>query len=163
MRITFQERTAFGYWGEDEMIDTNGQRFRPSTIRQPGSWPRLAGPDGHELHLMKTYRETAARLKSVGLQLTRLVQDERRAWRMELANGLELSLGRDHFDQRLQRFIDIYPRILAEQIDRIAMVDLRYLNGFAVRWADSKENHDSQRISRVLPLPAAKRRADSAG
>jgi cell division protein FtsQ len=28
----------------------------------------------------------------------------------------------------------VYPRVLAAQIDRIAVVDLRYVNGFAVRW-----------------------------
>jgi cell division protein FtsQ len=161
VRIRFHERTVFGYWGEDEMIDSNGQRFRPTTIRQTGTWPRLAGPDGHELQLMKTYQEALALLQPVNLQLTRLVQDERRAWWMELANGLELSLGREHFRQRLQRFIDIYPRILAEQIDRIALVDLRYINGFAVRWADSTETNDSRRVSGALP--AATRRANSAG
>ncbi|NJN46334.1 MAG: cell division protein FtsQ/DivIB [Candidatus Competibacteraceae bacterium] len=161
LRINFHERSVFGYWGEDEMIDINGQRFRPANIRQTGVWPRLAGPDGHEIQLMNAYREATALLKSVGLQLTRLVQDERRAWWMELANGLELSLGREHFDQRLRRFIDIYPRILAEQIDRIAMVDLRYVNGFAVRWADSTETNDSRRISRASPK--AKYRAHSAG
>jgi len=152
LRINFHERTVFGYWGEDEMIDINGQRFRPDKVKQAETWPRLAGPDGHELQLMRAYQEATALLKSVGLRLTRLVQDKRRAWQMELANGLELNLGRDHFDQRLQRFIDIYPRILAEQIDRIAMVDLRYVNGFAVRWADSTATNDSQPISRALSV-----------
>jgi cell division protein FtsQ len=161
LRINFHERTVFGYWGEDEMIDIHGQRFHPNNIKQTEGWPRLAGPDGHEFHLMKAYQEASVLLKSVGLQLTRLVQDERRAWWMEMANGLKLSLGRDHFDRRLQRFIDIYPRILAEQIDRIAMVDLRYVNGFAVRWADSTETNDSRRISRASPT--AKYRTHSAG
>ena len=37
VEIKLRERVAFGYWGEHEMVDTNGQRFRPTVVRQPGS------------------------------------------------------------------------------------------------------------------------------
>ncbi|HCB13375.1 MAG TPA: cell division protein FtsQ, partial [Gammaproteobacteria bacterium] len=43
-------------------------------------------------------------------------------------------VGREQFEQRLQRLVQLYPRILSAQIDRIAVVDLRYGNGFVVRW-----------------------------
>jgi cell division septal protein FtsQ len=56
---------------------------------------------------------------------------------MQFANGIEINLGREDFTERLQRFVDIYPRILASQSDKIAVVDLRYTNGFAVRWTNS--------------------------
>lgn len=134
LEIQFQERTAFGHWGRDEMVDINGQRFRPVTLRQPGPWPQLAGPEGHELILMRTYQEASDLLQTVGLKLVRLAQDERRAWWITLENGTELSLGREQFMPRLQRFVAIYPRVLAAQLDRIALVDLRYTNGFSVRW-----------------------------
>lgn len=134
VEITLRERTAFGYWGEHEMVDVNGFRFRPTVLRQPGPWPRLAGPDGHEKALIKTYRDTRALLDPVGLKLVKLVQDDRRAWWLTFDNGLEVYVGREQFEQRLQRLAHIYPRLLAAQIDRIAVVDLRYGNGFAVRW-----------------------------
>lgn len=134
VEIKLRERVAFGYWGEREMVDANGQRFRPAVVRQPGPWPRLAGPDGHEKILIKTYQETRALLEPVGLKLVKLVQDDRRAWWLTFDNGLEVYLGREQFEQRLQRLVRIYPKILSAQIDRIAVVDLRYVNGFAVRW-----------------------------
>ncbi|MCP5159036.1 MAG: cell division protein FtsQ/DivIB [Gammaproteobacteria bacterium] len=134
VEIELRERIAFGYWGEDEMVDVNGQRFRPPSLRQPGPWPRLSGPNGHEKALIKTYEEVRALLDPVGLQLTRLVQDERRAWWLTFDNGLEVYVGREQFEQRLQRLAQLYPRILSTQIGRIAVVDLRYGNGFAVRW-----------------------------
>ncbi len=135
LKVNFQERTAFGYWGRDEMVDIKGERFHPLVVRQPGPWPRLAGPEGHEIALMHAYREAHALLNKVGLQLARLVQDERRAWWITTDNGLEISLGREHFLKRLQLFVDIYPQVLASQVDKIAAVDLRYTNGFTVRWA----------------------------
>jgi cell division protein FtsQ len=134
VEIILRERIAFGYWGEHEMVDVNGFRFQPTVLRQPGPWPKLAGPDGHEKALIETYREARALLDPIGLKLVRLVQDERRAWWLTFDNGLEVYLGREQFEQRLQRLAQIYPRLLAAQIDRIAVVDLRYVNGFAVRW-----------------------------
>ena len=134
--IALRERVAFGYWGsgEEEMVDVAGQRFRPGMVRQPGPWPRLAGPAGHESALIRTWGELQALFAPVGLTLTSLIQDERRAWRLTFENGLEVYVGRDQFEARLRRLAQLYPRVLAAQIDQIAAVDLRYGNGFAVRW-----------------------------
>jgi len=134
VEIRLHERLAFGYWGEREMVDVNGVRFLPTVLRQPGPWPRLAGPAGHEKALIKIYGEIRALLDPVGLKLVRLVQDDRRAWRLTFDNGLEVHAGREQFARRLERLAQVYPRLLAPQVDRIAVVDLRYGNGFAVRW-----------------------------
>ena len=71
---------------------------------------------------------------AVGLKVERLVEDERRAWWLQLDNGIVVELGRDDFAQRLQRFTDLYPRLRSGHTAEIAAVDLRYINGFAVRW-----------------------------
>jgi cell division protein FtsQ len=151
LEIRVQERTAFGFWGEEEMVDINGKRFRPTTLRQPGLWPRLIGPDGHEMNLIRVWREAEAVLNKIDLQLVRLVLDRRRAWSMQFANGIEINLGRENFAQRLQRFLDIYPLILANQSDKIAVVDLRYTNGFAVRWTNSpKPDSTTPSVTRAI-------------
>ncbi|MBK8183623.1 MAG: cell division protein FtsQ/DivIB [Candidatus Competibacteraceae bacterium] len=134
VEIKLRERTAFGYWGEREMVDVNGVRFQPGVLRQPGPWPRLAGPDGHEKTLIKNYQEARALLDPFGLKLVRLAQDDRRAWWLTFENGLEVYMGREQFEQRLRRLAQVYPQVLAARIDQIAVVDMRYVNGFAVRW-----------------------------
>ena len=134
LEIRFRERTVFGHWGQHEMVDINGIRFQPVFFRELAFWPRLAGPDGRERHLIQTYRQANAIIAGLGLKITRLVQDKRRAWRMQFDNGLEIKLGRQQFTQRLMRFVAIYPDLLANRIADIATVDLRYINGFAVRW-----------------------------
>ena len=135
VEIQLRERVAFGYWGErGEMVDVNGHRFRPVAVRQSGPWPRLIGPEGREKALIKAWRDIHTRLDPVGLTLVKLVQDERRAWWLTFDSGLEVYLGHERFEERLQRLAQFYPRVLAAQADRIAVVDLRYGNGFAVRW-----------------------------
>lgn len=79
------------------MVDVNGVRFQPVVVRQSGPWPRLVGPDGHEKALIEAYQQTRALLDPLGLKLTRLVQDERRAWWLTFENGLDVRLGRDQF------------------------------------------------------------------
>jgi cell division protein FtsQ len=61
----------------------------------------------------------------------------RRAWQIQLANGLVLELGRDQarqsLEERLTRFVAAYPRIAAGLDRRPEHIDLRYPNGFAIR------------------------------
>ena len=134
LEIRFRERTAFGHWGQYEMVDINGVRFQPVFFRELAFWPLLVGPDGREQHLIQTYQKASAIVESLDLKITRLVQDKRQAWRMTFDNGVEIKLGRQQFTQRLMRFVVIYPQLLANRITDIATVDLRYMNGFAVRW-----------------------------
>jgi cell division protein FtsQ len=47
---------------------------------------------------------------------------------------MELDFGRQAFEERLDRFAKAYPGLLATRADAVAAVDLRYSNGFAVRW-----------------------------
>jgi cell division protein FtsQ len=134
IEVKLRERTAFGLWGDDEMVDVNGVRFEPgAAARGRGIWPRLEGPDGHEMVLIQRYQEASGLLGGIGLRVERLVENERRAWWMLLDNGIALNMGRKRFRERLQRFVDIYPN-LTRHGAAIAVVDLRYANGFAVRW-----------------------------
>ncbi len=134
LRVEYTERVPYAHWGDQEMLDTQSQRFRPTRIRQPGEWPWLFGPAGHEALLAKTYKQAGAAVAPLGLRVTRLWQDARGAWALRLDNGIELAIGREQFAQRLARFVELYPKVLAVQVERIAVVDLRYINGFAVRW-----------------------------
>ncbi len=157
LEVRFQERIAFGYWQALpaaptaiapglptdapplplELLDQRGERFHPAAIRQEEFWPHLVGPMGHERSVMAKYQVASERLAPIGLYPLRVIQDNRRSWRLTLHNGVEVYLGRERFEERLQRLVDVYSRALAPQIERIAAIDLRYVNGLAVRWHPS--------------------------
>ncbi len=140
--VEVRERTAFAIWGNDGMVDIHGVRFHPRVVREPGPWPRLAGPEGHEARLVGMFRQATTALATVGLRPVELVRDPRRAWWMRLEGGLELHLGRERFERRLARFVDVYPAVLAPRAGEIAAVDMRYVNGFAVRWRTPPASDD---------------------
>jgi cell division protein FtsQ len=134
LKVSLQERTAFGYWNDHELIDIHGKRFQPAVIKNTDRLPRLSGPDGYETTVMQRYKQANAKLNKMDLQLTELILDERHAWRMTLHNGVKLKLGKEDFAKRFARFLAVYPKVLAGKIHQIETIDLRYINGFAVRW-----------------------------
>jgi cell division protein FtsQ len=84
--------------------------------------------------MTERYLAAAPRLTEAGMRLTRLTLDARGAWELTLDNGVTLRLGREHIDERFERFMRAAARIVAARAVEIAYVDLRYANGFAVGW-----------------------------
>ncbi len=143
--IAVTEQTPLARWGEHELINRRGQRFAPPLDTFPAGLPQLRGPDGLETVLAARYYEMARVLAPVGLQIRELDQDERRSWRMLLDNGIELRLGRTEAYERLLRFVRLYPGTLAPQAEMVGQVDLRYTNGFAVRWKSQEDQAGATR------------------
>jgi cell division protein FtsQ len=83
---------------------------------------------------MEQYVGMARELARVGRSVARLSVNARRSWELELDNGVELRLGREQTMARLRRFVRTYPVVHAAKLDQLQYVDLRYSNGFSVRW-----------------------------
>jgi cell division protein FtsQ len=75
-----------------------------------------------------------------GLPPVRAVHQEARgAWQIVLANGLTIIAGRKDVAARLKRFAAVYKSRLAGIAPPIDSVDLRYADGFAVRFKPAPE------------------------
>ncbi|WP_256364908.1 cell division protein FtsQ/DivIB [Rhodanobacter sp. 115] len=62
---------------------------------------------------------------------------DRGSWTLATADGAQIVLGdRALAGARLRRFIDAYPQVVAGHTDHFIYADLRYTNGFAVRWPE---------------------------
>lgn len=134
LQVSVREQVAVARWGETGLIGSDGDYFQPTTAGLPAHLPLLIGPEGSQ-ELMAAKLELAQdMLAPLGLQLERLEVSERRAWSFTTETGLEVILGRDDFEQRLQRFVDLVPRSLGDRLGEAAYVDMRYTNGFAVRF-----------------------------
>jgi cell division protein FtsQ len=78
----------------------------------------------------------------VGRDVVELDVDERGAWRVVLDNDVTLVLGREQVDKRLDRYIAAQAAL--SDLDRpIRLIDMRYTNGLAVRWADTASADDN--------------------
>lgn len=134
--IHVTEHQPLARWGDDGLVDVNGVWFGAAQEAFTQTLPELHGPKGFERQLAQRYRALSERLQRIQLRPVRLVVTERRAWQMTLDNGIQLRFGRGDVATLLERFARVYPGALAESAQRVAAVDLRYTNGFAVRWKD---------------------------
>jgi len=99
--------------------------------------PQFSGPSGTGVKVAESFQLLAKKMKEIKLRISALTLTERRAWHVRMENGLHLMLGKVVNDERLNRFISAYPKLLGEKITQVDSVDLRYTNGFAVRWKES--------------------------
>ena len=134
LQLEIRERKAIAHWNKSALLTVDGVVFSPEVKSYPKGLPQLSGPAGTEKNVLKNYITLNAELKALNLNINELALDARRAWLANLDDGTVLDLGRKNINQRVQRFISIYTDHIATQKNDIDVVDLRYTNGFAVRW-----------------------------
>lgn len=130
LRLSVTEQVPLARWRQDRLLNTRGEIFQPAEV--PSELPLFAGPDGSELEVVRRFKELNARLRPLGLVVEKIALDARRAWTLQVSNGLIVRLGKKDIEMRLARFFRIYPRLQREKL-QLQEVDLRYTNGFAIR------------------------------
>jgi len=148
LRIVVKEQRAVALWGQDGLVSPDGRIFSPPPASYPSGLPFFQGPPGMQQTMVRRYGEMQRILAPLGFQVVRLELDARGAWRLGLDNGMALMLGRqEKSHERLLRFVRSYNRVLAARAEQIEQVDLRYTNGFAVRWKPAGD--ESKEMSNV--------------
>jgi cell division protein FtsQ len=128
--VTLIENAPFARWGKNALVNPQGEVFDADW---PGILPQFDGPDGSSEEVMAAYLRDEKILAPLHSALVSIELSPRLAWRLRLANGLELALGRQEADARLTRFAAQYPALQARLGGELRYVDLRYPDGFAVR------------------------------
>ena len=122
----------------------------PAMEQLPDEMVQITGPTGMYETLVEHYKALSAMTADLGLQITNINVNDRRAMKVTLSNGVQLFMGRvrDTSDSGIEmmRFVRAYKATLAPQIDRIQFVDLRYTNGVAVRWKQQVGLHGENSI-----------------
>lgn len=131
LEIGIEEHVALARWGADALVNTYGERFAGS-VDEP--LPLFSAPVGSEAEVTRRYERFSALVAPLQSPIERVVLSARHAWSLRLANGLQLTLGRDAelAEQRLERFVEAYASTAGSgPVPQV--VDLRYPNGFALR------------------------------
>ncbi len=132
LEISIEEHVPLARWGAEALVNTHGERFAGASEVE---LPVFIGPPGTEAEVTLRYARFSQLLAPLGSRLERIALSPRHAWQLRLANGLQLTLGRDAelAEQRLARFVDAYVRSPDAADKTREVVDLRYPNGFALR------------------------------
>jgi cell division protein FtsQ len=134
VHVTVTEQVPVAQWDENALVNASGEIFRPRHVSYPPGLPSLQGPEGSGASVVAALQNMSAILAPLNVHIDRLILDERRAWSLKLDDGMEVALGRGEGYERLLKFVKFYRRALHGRTAKVDRVDLRYSNGFAVRW-----------------------------
>ncbi|MBA1230081.1 cell division protein FtsQ/DivIB [Pseudomonas viridiflava] len=139
--IRLEEQLPVARWGDEALLNNQGQAFTPRELSNYEHLPQLFGPQRAQQQVMQQYQVLSQMLRPMGFSIVRLELRERGSWFLttgagSAGPGIELLLGRDHLVEKMRRFIAIYDKTLKDQITNIARIDLRYANGLAVGWRE---------------------------
>jgi cell division protein FtsQ len=134
LQVFVTEQVAVARWKDTALLNRSSQIFKPDRSSFPAGLPKLEGPEGSQVMMMDKYLYLQKQLVPLAMQAAVLRLDERRAWTFESGDGLLVVIGRKDFDERVTRFVELMPRSLGTNIQDAEMIDMRYPNGFAVRW-----------------------------
>jgi cell division protein FtsQ len=132
--IRIEEQTPVVRWGENSLLNERGEPFSPAISGELLQLPLITGPRGFERRLLEIMLGLQQSLADQGLRLASFYVTERRSWKLVLAGGMEIELGRQKPLKNFQRLLKVMPVLGKDRTAAIAKIDMRYPNGFAVVW-----------------------------
>lgn len=145
IELSIEEHLPVARWGEGsaQLVNSFGEVFTASLSRDL-HLPLLTGPADSSGEVLRRYEEFAQTLKPTGRHPELVALSPRLAWLLKLDDGMQIELGREQakapIGVRLQRFVAYYPTLSDARRPRPAAVDMRYPNGFALRFVASADH-----------------------
>ncbi len=136
--VTITEQKAQAIWKNSGLLNEFGEKFKPKKISKY-ELPILSGPENLNVKVMNEYKFFESQLNKIDLSINEFNLDDRRAINMNLSNNIKISLGRSEYQKRLMRFITAYDLSLKKYADKIEYVDMRYTNGFSIKWKENTQ------------------------
>jgi cell division protein FtsQ len=133
LHVAIVEREPVARWNAHDLMERDGTLFQPHGGVRELDLPELFGPPESEREVLAAHGRFRSVLGPLGGGIERLRLLARGGWRLVLANGTTLVLADGQDDATLKRFARAAAKEIAEHLDQIEQVDLRYAGGFAVR------------------------------
>nr|VFJ50543.1 MAG: cell division protein FtsQ [Candidatus Kentron sp. FM]VFJ70756.1 MAG: cell division protein FtsQ [Candidatus Kentron sp. FM]VFK19411.1 MAG: cell division protein FtsQ [Candidatus Kentron sp. FM] len=132
--IAVIEHKAEARWYDGGLIAVDGTLFYPPPESCSVDLPVLKGTPGIHAEMLRQYRELQLALEPMERDIRQFTRTERPIWKIELDTELTIVLGDKNPIATVEQFARTAAAVLDERIDNMLSVDLRYVNGFAVRW-----------------------------
>lgn len=133
--VHISEQQAVAQWGNDALLAANGQVFKPPVETFPRGLPLLQGKGVEQApEVWESYKQMAASLAEVHELIMSLDGSDQNSWCLMTSQGTTLLLTKVAAANELNSFVSAYASVFANSGRRPMLVDLRYPNGFAVKW-----------------------------
>lgn len=138
IKVFLTEHQVAAIWNGNALLNDKGKVFNGDIAAVKQEYVKLYGPDDSGPQVLAVWRQYNPQFQALGLTISSLLLNERRAWQIILDNGIRLELGKESLDERIARFFLLYKR-LGQDAERVSYIDLRYDTGAAVGWFSEQE------------------------
>ena len=132
--IKVHEKQPFARWGKGALITESGVIFMPNINILIQNLITVTGPELQQVKVLEIMKGIKTALDDHSMELAEFNVSDRWAWKIKLVTGMEILLGQDEQLKKLKRFLKTLTVLTQGQLDAMAVVDLRYPNGYAVSW-----------------------------
>lgn len=136
LTVSVHEHRPIARWGDEGLINLQGEIFGVGDLRDTESLPRLDGPPDSPGEVMRQYQQFSQMLQPTGLRISALTLEARGGWQLTLETGTRINVGREALAERMQRFMALYQQEWQHDERPLQSVDLRYDSGLAVRFGE---------------------------
>ena len=154
LELRVLELHPFAHWGPGRLLGRDGRLFAVPDADAVANLPHLSGPDDRVADVVGFYEEARRDFAAFHLHVDAVDLSGRGSWSLHLSNGGVVVIGRDQPGQRLARFVEVMPTLMQGRTDGFVYADLRYSNGFAVRWPDAPAAPSSDSKASTPHAPA---------
>lgn len=136
--VQLTEKKPVAIW-QGQWVTTDGSFILPPKNASSAGLVSFQGPGDKEPEIMQQYQQFAQMLEPLGLVISSVaLMGPEGSWRVGLVGGPMLQLGHEQVSSRLALFVKMYSKVFTSSDQQAELVDLRYPNGFAVKWVKQK-------------------------
>ena len=133
IRVVIREKKPIARWDDNHLLSDSARVYEADT-GEFSHLPLVHAANHQPIPVLQQFYRLETQFNSVDERLVALRMDSRGALELELINGLQIKLGRDAIEYKMDRLISIYLQQIQPRREQIERLDLRYSNGFAVAW-----------------------------
>lgn len=139
LKLRIYEQKPVIRWQSHSLLNERGEVFRPMNLDRFQSLPVLYAANEQRQQFMQIMDRLSLALADKGLNLVEFRVNERQSWIISMENGLTIQLGRHKPLVKFTQLIKAFVVSGAELVEKMSSIDMRYPNGYAVRWRENEQ------------------------
>jgi cell division protein FtsQ len=133
------EEIPMARWGNYALINQDGVIYPVEDTNKYSYLPKIFGPVGTELEIHNAYKALVDSAMQFNLTISEVEMSARGSWQVYFEGNKIVHLGKEHLDEKTDLLFEKVIPSIFNTWGEIKEIDLRYQNGFAVKF--NEENY----------------------
>lgn len=146
LRIKLKEHKAVAVWNQKKLLNSIGDIFEVDSLEDLSSLPQFTNKGENSKLIWNKYIRYNDIIRDIGFEIKECEISSIGSWNITLNNGINIIIGSDLQDAKLVRLADTWVALLNQNEYMPSYIDLRYTNGYVVKWQTSSINRDNSTL-----------------